>query len=358
MKCLLKFSVVWLLFLSGNVVWADNGQLLFIQPAAIDKNTYAVSTHMDYMKVGFQLALKDFNTKFPQLKCKPDITERFNINTDANLVEEVRRFANMPGRKAMVGLTRTNFARLAAHAAVGTDLLGISSAAISDELQGINPNFISVGTMYQHHWKATAAGLKTLSCTPNNTLGVFAFKDVWSGYYKKAFLADGFKMLVDVDKFSFSPELNANVQCIFLGVSAPASIKPLSKLLAMKWPGAIIGTHDWTYFSAEIRALLADYKKRASRIYATMIWRRNEDDESTAWSNQHFHAALVEPIHVSVYDSTIIALNYLCRGQNVLKYDADRWRRFGMLRTYRGMSSMGNLESGIHFVEVPIVEWN
>lgn len=344
-------------FLTGKAAWADNGHLYFIQLIAVDKNTYVVSKQIESMRTGFDLAVKAFKAKFP--KCKPDITVNLELHTDSDLFEEVNRVSRVPGPKAIIGVTRTNFARLAAQASAGTDMIGISSAAISDELRDINPNFISVGTVYPNHWKATTAGLKTLNCKPDNTLGIFAFKDVWSGYYKKSFLGAGFKLAVDVDEFSSKPDVHSKVKCIFLGVSSPASIKPLSKLLAMDWPGAIIGTHDWTYFSAEIRALLADYKKRASRIYATMIWHRNETNESRVWANKHFgDAGLVEPIHVSVYDSAIIALNYLCRDQKVLEFNADRWRQFGTLRTYHSMAPSGNLETDIHFVELPLAEWN
>lgn len=348
-----------LIFLTGNVTWADDGRLYLIQPIAGDKSTYVLSKQGDAMKFGFELALKDFKIKFPKLECKPDITVNMDIRSDSDLYDEVKRLSKVPGRKAVVGLTRSDFARLAASAAIGSDTIGISAGAISNELQSINPNFISVGTAYQHHWKATAAGLKTLNCTPDNTLGIFAFKYVWSGYYKKSFLEEGYKRVVDVDKFLSVPNVPANVRCIFLGLTSPASVKPLSKLLAMKWPGAIIGTHDWVYFSAEIRALLADYKQRASRIYSVINWSRNENDQSRSWANKYFGGVtIVEPIHASIYDATIIALNYLCRGQNVLEFNADRWKHFGTLRTYQGMSASGNLETAIKFVELPIIEWN
>lgn len=359
MRYLITFLGTWLIFLNGNFTWADNGKLFFIQPTAANKNTYVVSKQIDAMKIGFELALKEFKSNFPKLQCKPGITTDFELHTEADLFDEIKRFSKIPGKKAMIGLTRTNFARLGASASAGSDMIGISSAAISEELRNINPNFISVGTAYQNHWKATAAGLKTLNCTPGNTLGIFAYQDVWSGYYKKSFLGNGYEMVMDVDKFSSAPDIPVEVRCIFLGVSAPRAVKPLSKLLTIGWPGIIVGPHDWTYFSAEIRAVLADYKRRTSRIYATQIWHRHEDDESRSWTNKHFgNTALVEPIHVSVYDSTIIALNYLCRGQNVLEFNSDRWRQFGTLRTYQGMSPSGNLEAAMRFVELPLVEWN
>jgi len=359
MRDLINTVVLLSVFLIGQVVWASDGQLFFIQPDAVEKNTYVLSTQIEAMKVGFDLAVKAFETKFSKTKCKPDITVNFGLHTDANLVEEVKRISNLPGKKVMIGFTRTNFARLAAHASVGTDMIGISSAAISDELGDINPNFISVGTVYQKHWKATATGLHSLKCTPGNTLGIFAFKDVWSGYYKKSFLSGGYRRAVDVDEFSSLPDIDSKVKCIFLGVSAPRSIQPLSKLLTMKWPGVVVGTHDWTYFSAEVRELLAEHKKRATRVYTTLIWHRNDTDESKKWANKHFgKATIVDPFHASVYDSTIIALNYLCRNQNVLEFNADKWKKFGTLRTYQGMSQSGNLETAINFVELPLVEWN
>lgn len=336
---------------------ADNGHLYFFQLIPFEKNTYVVSKQVESMKFGFNLAVKDFQAQYPS--CKPEISVNLELRTDAALFEEVSRISRQPGPKAVVGLTRTNFARLGARASAGTDMVGISSAAISDELRAINPNFLSVGTAYSNHWKATAAGLDSLGCKPDNTLGVFAFTDVWSGYYKRSYLGAGFKNAIDVNDFSASPMPPPRMQCVFLGVSTPASIEPLSKLLATGWAGKVIGTHDWTYFSAEMRALLAEHKKRASRLYATMIWRRDETEVSKAWTRRHFgNGELAEPIHVSVYDSAIIALNHLCRGQNVRQFDAERWRQFGTLRTYRGMAPSGNLETSIHFVEIPLAEWN
>ncbi len=351
-------SLAWLLgSLLASAAWAGDGQLYFFQLIAVEKNTYVVSSQVESMRRGFRAAVQDFQEKYPS--CKPDIHVNLELHTDSALFEEVSRVSRLPGPKAMVGLTRTNFARLGARAAAGTDMVGISSAAISDELRDINPNFISVGTVYPQHWKATAAGMASLGCKPDDTLGVFAFKDVWSGYYRKSFLGAGFKSAVDVEDFMAAPTPPpARTKCIFLGLSTPASVAPLSRLLSAGWPGVIIGTHDWTYFSAEIRAVLAEHKRRASRVYATMIWRPEETPESKAWVEAHFaRDELVEPIHASVYDSAIIALNHLCRQQAVLSFDAPRWRQFGTLRTYRGMSASGNLETDIHFVELPLVEW-
>jgi hypothetical protein len=346
-------------FLFGQLAWAGDGQLFLIQPTAVERNTYIVSSQIDAIRTGFDAAIKEFKVKHPKTECKPDITVNFGIHTDAALFEEVKRISNLPGPKVIVGLTRTNSARLAAAASLGTDLIGISSASHSDELHGINPNFISVGTAYPAHWKSMAAGLKKLNCTPRNTLGVFAFKDVWSGYYKKSFLQEGYKTVLDVDEFASAPDIASSVKCIFFGLTATASIRPLSKLLTMKWPGTIVGSSDLTFFSGEVRALLADYKKRASRLYATTIWQRNETDESRRWAHKYFGTStLVEPIHVNNYDATIIALNYLCRHQDVLKFDANRWRQFGTLNTYRSMAPTGNLETDIQFVELPLVEWN
>ena len=357
MRCIACWLLGLLSLVSAGGSWASDGHLYLFQLIAVDTNTYAVSSHIESMKFGFQAAVKDFQAKYPN--CKPDITVNLELHSDAALFEEVSRVSRLPGPKAMVGLTRTNFARLGARAAAGTDMVGISSAAISDELRDLNPNFISVGTAYPQHWKATAAGMASLGCKPDNTLGVFAPKDVWSGYYRKSFLGGGFKSAVTVDEFMSAPPQPAQTTCIFLGLSTPASVVPLSRLLAAGWPGLIIGTHDWTYFSAEIRAVLAEHKTRASRIYATMIWRPDETVASKAWVGAHFgRSALAEPIHASVYDSTVIALNHLCRQQSVLSFDAQRWRQFGTLRTYRGMAPSGNLETDIHFVEIPLGEWN
>jgi hypothetical protein len=359
MKYLINTLAVLSVFLIGKDVLADDGRLFILQPISVDKNTYVVSKQIDAMKMGFELGINAFKAKFPNSKCEPDISANFDIHTDANLYEEIRRISTLQGKKVVVGLTRTNLARLAAHSAAGTDIIGVSSGSTSDELRDINKNFISVGTATQQHWKAGAIGMKGLNCTPDNTLGIFAFKDVWSGYYMKSFLADGYKLTADINEFLSAPDIQSNVKCIFFGVTAPASVKPLSKLLAMEWPGVIIGNLDWTFFSAEIRTVLADYKKRASQIYATVNWRRDETEESQNWANKHFgNTTLIEPIHFGTYESTIIALNYLCRGQDVLKFDRNRWKHFGMLRTYGGMSESGNLETSIQLVKLPLAEWN
>lgn len=358
MSYLTNVVVTGFIFLVWKVASAGDGRLFFIQPTPVDKNFYLVSSEIGNMKIGFDLALKAFKIQFPTSTCTPAITENFYLHTDAQLYDEVRRISALPGPKVMIGLAMTNHARIAAYAAAGTDLIGISTESVTDELRGINPNFISLGAAYQNHWKVTAAGLNTLKCTPENTLGLFAFKSVWSGYYKKSFLEGGYKMAIDVDTFQSVPDIHSKTKCIFFGVSNAASIKPLSMLLEMKWPGTIVGPHDWTYFSGGIRALLADHQTRASRVYAPMIWQRNETEKSKKWAEKNFGKTLAEPIHASVYDTTIIALNYLCRHQNVLQFNANRWQQFGTLRTYQNMAPSGNLETDIHFVELPLVEWN
>jgi len=358
MSYLTNMVGIGFIFLVWKVTWAGDGRLFLIQPTAVDKDFYMVSSELDNMKIGFNLAINAFKAKFPKSTCSPTIIENFHLHSDAQLFDEVRRISALPGPKVMIGLAMTNYARVAAYAAAGTDLIGISTEAVTDELHGINPNFISLGARYQKHWEVTAAGLKTLNCTPDNTLGIFAFQGVWSGYYKKSFLDAGYKMVIDVNKFQSLPDIHPKTTCIFFGISNAESIKPLSKLFKMKWPGTIVGPHDWTYFSGGIRALLADHQARASRVYAPMIWQRNETEKSKNWANKYFGKALAEPIHASLHDTTIIALNYLCRHQNVLQFDAARWRQFGTLRTYQRITPSGNLDTDIHFVELPLVEWN
>lgn len=358
MRYLSSFLGIVPIFLTWNCAVARDGTLFLIQPTPVNGNHYVVSKQIDAMKIGFELALNAFKKKYPSLQCKPDIKINFQLRTDAKLFDEVRLISQTPGKKALIGVTRTDFARLAARAAAGTDLIGISSAAISDELHDINPNFISIGTRYQNQWKVAAAGLRKLRCVPSNTLGVFALNDVWSEYYKKSYLRQGYDKTTDLDKFLVKPVIDSHVKCIVFGVPAPAAIKPLSQLFVMQWPGAVIGPQDWTYFSDEIRSLLADYEKRATRVYTNLIWTRNETDKSKAWAGKNFDKSeVVEPIHVTAFDATMIALNYLCRNQNVLKFDSVRWSQFGTVRDYQALTPSGNLEAPIYFVELPLEEW-
>lgn len=346
------------MYLMGAITFADDGKLFFMQSTAVDKQTYVLSSQIQAMKNSFDMALREFRAQNPHLKCTPSIEWKFDLFNDADFYEEVRKISMRPGRKAIVGLTRTNFARLAARAAVGTDMVGISSGSTSDELRKINPNFISVGSATHKQWEAAAEGLKKLSCTPHNTLGIFSDKDIWSAYYRKSYLGSGYKMLVTIDELLAKPNIDRDVKCIFFGITVPASIKPLSKLLAMEWPGIIIGNYDWTFFSAEIRAVLSEYKSSVSHIYATLNWSPKDTDESQQWVRKYFrNSALVEPIHAGVYDSTIIALNYLCRDQDVLHFNKDLWKSFGTLSEYGGISTSGNLETDIRFVELPLAEW-
>jgi hypothetical protein len=135
----------------------------------MQNDTYVTSMQTKVMHQAFLLARRDYELNNP--KCDLQIDEQLRIPDEQKLFMMVKEQAQRPGRKAIAGITRSNFARLSATAAKGSDLRGIASASFTDELKSINPNFITVCDSWEKQLEASVKYMRQTACVDSNTLG-------------------------------------------------------------------------------------------------------------------------------------------------------------------------------------------
>jgi hypothetical protein len=303
------------------------------------------------MHEAFSIAMRDFRARNP--RCNVSVDEQLGISDEESLYKNVKNASIHPGRNVLVGITRSNFARLAARAAQGSKLRGISSAAFTDELHAINPNFISISSPWIRQWDISKRHLVKAGCSADDTVGIFTFRDVLSKHYRKGFFDSGYRFEYDVDKLEKLLEGRlAKTRCVFMGTSLPGSMKPLSFLYSHNWGGTVVGMGDWTFYTPEMKQFLKRSPGRKFRIFSPLVWSKDENPRVREWISKNLPNMEVEPLTIGVYDSTILGLQYLCRGEDIRKFDAARWANYGLLRDYTGLAESGNLLSPMHFVEI------
>ena len=344
------FFLILILFVKAA---SADGYIHFIQYTPMDSDIYMLSTQSTIMQKAFNLAIKEFSTK--NKLCNINTTIDIKRGTEEELYNTVKKISKLSGNHVIVGFTRTNYARIAAKAAAGSALVGISAASFSDELRSINHNFISISMPWTEQWKLIKEKFKELNCNRENTFGIFSFKDSISLAFRSAYIRSGYNNEFDVTDFLSIVKSKINLEkfkCVMMGTPLPSSIAPLSYLTSLNWIGSAFGTGDWTYFTPEMKRFLQQSKGRSIRLYSSQVWDSRENARSLRWAKTEFNDLDIDPIHAAVFDSTTLALNKICSGQNILKYNRDKWSKYGLLRDYSGILSSGNLESPIYLKEI------
>lgn len=346
------FGVITLVMVFSSAVHAAKKTLHLVQIAPATVDTYMLSLQADAMLRGLDLAIDDAKALYPS--CRVAVDRQFKVGDDEALFQAIRTIGDLPGDHAVIGFSRTNSARVAAKAALGRGLVGISTAAFTDELQSINPNFITVSMPWTKQWELIRGKLSELRCDSTNTLGVFSFRDSLSQAFKGAYGRAGFTQAVERYDFpgDFAQRDLKAIRCVVLGTSLPAAIGPLTMLYERGWDGAAFGTGDWTYFTAEMKQYLARTPQRRLRLFSTAVWTRTENPRGAAWAQRYFGAQNIDPVLSHVHDAAMLAFAKLCLGADVLHFDAEAWGTYGLVRDYTGILRTGNLISPVHLQEI------
>ena len=341
-----------------SVLSANGGpdrSLYFLQIIPGDPDSYIVSQQKRAMEEAYKMAVVAFRHRYP--KCSFHTEQIIKTGNESKLFDEIRRIAAHSGKNIAVGFTRSSYARIAAKAAVGSSLIGISIGASSTELRSINPNFISLAAPWTKQWELIYDRLGALFCKKVETFAVFNSKDAYSAYFKRGYEESGFTRMIDLERLKTNPQLAKELydaKCIFLGMNVSVSQAVLSDLLQHNWKGSVFGTGDWSYFSAELRAFLAESKgRRRFNIFTPRTWKPNENKRSTKWfaSLKKRGVALMDPVSVYTHDGVLLGLNHLCLGTDVLKFSRQEYAQMDLLRSYESISESGNLIAPLELIE-------
>jgi hypothetical protein len=319
--------------------------------------SYVSSIELKEITTGAQLAIEDFRRN---QKCDFSTDFELHIGEAESLYNKVKSITRTPGKNVIIGVSRTSYSRLAAKAAAGSSVTGISIGAAATDLSSINPNFFSVAPPWTLQWQLVQEELKASHCSKDHSLGIFDSTDSYSLNFKKAFQESGFPFLYEVN----SPDITQNLgqlaknhRCVFLGMNFSSSHGIMSQLVAHSWKGTILGTGDWYYFSKELKILLPKLKTSGIQAASPTTWNWSSTPVMTGFIRR-FERQMgrkPDPVAGFTYEATTLGLFHLCGMTNLKAISKYEMSKLPLLRKYSGFLPSGNLNGSatiIRFNEV------
>lgn len=329
------------------------GTLTAIEVVPSSTSDYTVSAELKQLNEGIDVGIEAYK-KFDS-KCRFDVQKAIGIGTEDKLFSTVKSASTNPGINLVIGFSRSNFARVAAKAALGTTLFGISTGAATTQLHEINPNFVSIASPWTRQWEAIQKHMIKTKCEPDSTVGIFDSKDHISNKFRSAFSQSGFPGVVEDNDnvLRLIESFGNSKKCIFVGMSFSRSQKILSSLISSGWVGSLYGVGDWNIYSDELRKLLASHQKAGRTIRAPTGWHSSINEESKKFAARIYKGLRVEtsPIGAYAYDSTLIALAAICEKTSPSLLSVAQMKKLPLLRKYDGVSSSGNFLSDMQLIE-------
>lgn len=316
--------------------------LLEIIPS--DSSEYTVSSEKKQILIAAQMALENF---LAQSKCNLQIENLLEAGNEERLVTKVKQIQKDKADKIIVGLSRTNFARVAAKVAENSNLRAISVGASASNLGSINNKFMTVVNPWEEQFNLVKKAILDNKCKPEDTAGIFNPGNYLSSNFMKSFEA---AKLGKSFKYSEKSYFDSNKKCVFIGLNFSEASVLLSTLIKSEWKGTIIGTGDW---NIEISELTKITSKLSSEINISV---------PTGWISNSSHNSLkfdldfkirsketASPIAAYVYDGVILASESLCNGVDLYNQTINSPL---MLRHYKGRNNTGNLLSEMYMIQL------
>lgn len=319
-----------------------------------DPTDYIVSGEMRQISYAVDFALKTYKST-NGAKCEPSIHRIVKYGTEEELYSTVHSLAQKKGpAPVLVGLTRSNFARVAAKAAGGSDLRAISIGASASNLREINPNFSSVCSAWQRQWDAIQDKMATIKCTPENTLAVYDPKNFLSKQFGERYRSSNFKFIYEAEPTllkTFS-SVAKRKSCAFIAVNFSDAETYLNELIKEKWKGTVFGIGDWNYYSRELRKAVDAARYSGLTLYMPTGW-----IPAASKNSEKFNAKLADqfgeppsPVGAYTHDALIVALDYVCHDSKTLNLDRNHLNSLPLLRVYDGVSESGNFLSKMYLL--------
>ncbi len=305
-----------------------------------DSSEYTVSSEKKQIEIAAEMGIRSYLEKE---KCDIKLEKILEIGTEELLVKKINEIKKIKGDKLLVGLSRTNFARVAAKVSLGSEIKGISVGASASNLKPINSNFMTMVNPWQEQYKLILSTLDEYKCKSSNTIAIFNPSNFLSSNflneYKKS-LFSPYKTTIDKNIFT-----NKN-SCIFIGLNFAEATIVLNDLNQINWEGHIIGLGDWNIYSEELTKVSKQLPRTVTLSVPTG-WLPNSNPNSTQFSSLFHIKAGVEPSPIAayVYDGVILAAEALCKGKDVFNAEVNIKK---MLRNYVGMTDSGNLLSPMY----------
>lgn len=345
----IKINFILLIFflfsLSPINIYANNIYLVELSPQ--NQSDYTISEELKLINNSSDIALNKIRELFP--KCKLDIEKNIKFGSEEELYKYTNSIGSLSNPIAIVGLSRSTFARIGAKSLQNSNTVGISIGASSAKFDEINPNFYSiVSPLVSQVEKIKSESLK-FKC--NKTLGIFDLKDPLSVDYKDNF----FKLYGENGKIVDSLEIeklkNISESCVFIGINFAKSAKLIFDLSKMKI-NHIFGTGDWSIHAKELQKTIENITQINTQIHAPTGWLPNLNKNSVDFSKKlkEIYKISANPIGAYTYDSLLVAAETICEKKSIKHIILSGRVKSYLLRNYYGISSSQNLLSDMNMI--------
>ncbi len=329
--------------------------IYFVEMNPPDASGYNVAGQVKQMEAAKQLAERAYRAMNQTCRFKFESTLTQGLEED--LYRKVQSISQGSAPHAtLVGLSRSSFARIAAKAAVGLPLQGISIGAASAKIREINPNFISIVSPWTKQWEAIHKKMNELSCTATNTIGVFDPKDHLSSEFKSAFLEAGLNRqygLSDFERFDESLKKGeAAPKCVWIAANFSDSGDWIHSLIRSHFKGALFGVGDWNFYTPEAKRLFQGESAKGMDVFVPTGWVPDSSQRSRNFVRQMKQATGEDPSPVSAYtyDAILLAIDQTCGNLKATEFDPKRLLRLPLLRKYEGVGTSGNYLSLMNLI--------
>ena len=350
----MKFLIFF--FLVSSFAYAEIEKIIhLVQLTPEDPDSHTLSRQSDAVKYGFDTALKDFSKEFPSCKFKSKVN--IGHSSQEALYSKILEIGKLQNKHIVIGFSRSSYARLAAKAAVGSSLKGISIGASTTELRDINPNFYSVASPMNLQWDKINNGLIGNGCNADNTISTFVSSDAYSMGFRDKFLKSTIyskKNVFFTNDFRLGKSFKEsfkNKSCIFMGMNISTAYDFIHKLVKSKWKGHLFGVGDWYYFSKEFNALVKTEKLSDIKIYIPTGWEPSSTENAKKFSDtfKSIYKVSPDPVVAYTYDATKLALQDLCYNKGLNQLIPSEVKNLNLLRNYKSVGKSNNLISPVYF---------
>jgi hypothetical protein len=270
---------IFILFILPISVFAK--QILLIEISPQNDMDYTVAEELKLISSSAELAFNKAKKVFP--KCQLDMIKHIESGTEEDLYKIISENNSPSNTSAVVGLSRSTFARIGAKALQNKNILGISIGASSAKLYELNSKFYSIASELKN--QVVAIHDKTLKLKCKETIGVFDSTDSLSSEYKNKYL-EIFKEknnFINTTPTSILEKIKPS--CVFIGMNFSKSIEIIRQLLGMNI-SHIFGTGDWSIHSTELKKYLNDSLSTngSTKFYSPTGWLSNQNKKSLMYS--------------------------------------------------------------------------
>ncbi|MBF0209062.1 MAG: hypothetical protein HQK53_19555 [Oligoflexia bacterium] len=363
-----SISILWLLVSILIIINIDTSNAMantvnIVEIVPHRSPDYGVNQELNQINLGVEVAYEDFTNQYGQ-QCKCRLNKIIDHGTEDELYRTIKKIAvnmttddNSYKKRVIVGISRTNFARLAANAASRTSLLGISMGAATTKLREINPNFVSIVSPWEKQWETIVQAMKESNCLKENTIGIFDKENILSNNFQEAYMKsfkNPNKYWINIATDARFSELITNKSCIFFGTYFSLAKHYLQLLASKHWKGTVFGTGDWNYFSKEVKNTLREFpSEKIKGVIAPTGWKSNNSEKIKAFVKKLNIKRKIEisPAAVYAYDATIIGMATSCNLIDSRHYNYSLLKKLPLLREYYGIASSGNYLSAMYLVD-------